>query len=630
MISVDGWKHRLSKVKDRIEKADLMNEFSWKARYENPELSALYANKALETADWEKYRRGKAYAWLNLAYGHFLKSENQKALEYLTKCLRFFEKEEGEQGLPIALYLMGNIHESFGDYEASLEMCQRALKLARKNELKEIEGEVLSVLGLVYSRLSDFDRAIQYYQESLDIRAEEGDHKAMASSLNRIARIHALKKEYETALDHYQQSLKIRQEQGHISAIPWTYLGMASTYEEMGDYTRAIEYYSKNLEAGCGDIDQRCRLQCLIGKGRCCFNNKDFGKAQSLLEEAIKLAEELDARPLLYEAHLAVARLFEAQENASSALFHYKRFQEIREEVHNAETRNRMKNQQIAFAVEKAEQEKEIFQLRNVELKAAFDEIAMKNQAITDSINYAKRIQNALLPQRSEMRGYMPDHFILFLPRDIVSGDFYWASKVEGKIVFTAADCTGHGVPGAFMSMLGLAFLDEIVNKQKVLQADRILDLLRREIVAALKQTGAEEDTKDGMDMGLCVYDPAKNEIQFSGAYNPMYLLRSNEIIEYRADRMPIGYYSKEGQAFTNHLIKLQAGDTIYLFSDGYADQFGGDRGKKLKYKVFQEYLLEVRSSPMADQHKTLERRFYEWMGDYEQIDDVVIMGVRF
>ncbi|KKK84505.1 hypothetical protein LCGC14_2782670, partial [marine sediment metagenome] len=413
--------------------------------YENPELSEVYAKKALETADWEKYRKGKAYAWLNLAYVHFLKSENQKAMEYLTKGLRFFNKQETSRGLPIALNLMGNIHESFGDYEASLEMCQKALNLARKNSFKEIEGEVLSVLGLVYSRLSDHERAIKHYQESLDIRSEEGDHKAMASSLNRIARIHALKAEFDTALDYYRQSLKIREEHNQVSAIPWTYLGMASTYEEMEDFILAIEYYEKNV--GSGNIDRRCRLQCLIGLGRSYCRINENKKALKFLEEAVKLAEAMDAKPLLYEAHYALALLFEEQKKPALSLQHYKLFHKLREEVHNADTRNRLKNQQIAFAVEKSEQEKEIFQLRNVELKSAFDEIHMKNVAIMDSINYASRIQSAILPQKDELKDYLKEYFILFLPRDVVSGDFFWSAKVNGKVVFTAADCTGHGVP---------------------------------------------------------------------------------------------------------------------------------------------------------------------------------------
>ena len=218
-----------------------------------------------------------------------------------------------------------------------------------------------------------------------------------------------------------------------------------------------------------------------------------------------------------------------------------------------------------------------------MELKAAFDEINQKNQEITDSINYASRIQGALLPQKSEMDEYLPEYFILFLPRDIVSGDFYWSSRIGDKIIFTAADCTGHGVPGAFMSMLGVAFLDEIVNKRRVTQAGLILDELRKEVISALKQTGAHDGTRDGIDMGLCVYDPGTQKLQFSGAYNPMYLLRKGELTEYRGDRMPIGFIDKEGQPFANQVFEIQPGDIVYLFSDGYADQFGGEKGKKLK-----------------------------------------------
>ncbi len=623
-------KAKLKYVKDRVEKTDLLNEYSWSIRYEDAALAAKYAKKAIQAAEHAKYSRGKAYGMLNLAYVHFLDSENQDALECLSKGLRFFRKHENEKGLPIALNLMGNIYESFGDYATGLEYCQNALKLARENDFREIEGEVLSVIGLIYSRLYDYDRALEHYREGLDIRAETGDDKAMASSLNRIARVYTLNKEYNKALDFYRQSLEIRQREGHLSAIPWTYLGMASTYEEMGDYRMAIEYYEKNLPGNHTDIDRRCRLQCFLGLGRSHLRLKEYREALKFLQDTITMAEDLQAKPLLFEAHHALAELYGFLNEPANALSHFKVFHKVREEVHSSESGNRLKNQQIAFAIEKSEREKEIFQLRNVELKEAFDEIHMKNKAITDSINYASRIQTALLPQKSELEEYLPEHFVLFLPRDIVSGDFFWCTKVDEKIIFTAADCTGHGVPGAFMSMLGIAFLDEIVNKRKTLEAGRILEDLRKEIIKALKQTDSQGGTMDGIDMGLCVFDRENSELQYAGAYNPMYLARNGEITEYKADRIPIGYSYGKDIAFTNHPLQILPGDTVYLFSDGYADQFGGEKGKKLKYKTLQKYILEVQPESMLIQKNILEKKILDWMGNHEQVDDVVIMGVRF
>jgi serine phosphatase RsbU (regulator of sigma subunit) len=370
-------------------------------------------------------------------------------------------------------------------------------------------------------------------------------------------------------------------------------------------------------------VDKRCRLQCLLGSGRVLFNEGNVGEATRHLDESLKMARELNARPLEYETHRAFAALYESTGELRKSLEHYMEFHRIREEVHSAEAQNRMKEQQIAFAVEKSEKEKEIYHLRHVELKAAYDEI-------TDSINYASRIQGALLPSREFLEHYLPEHFIMFLPRDIVSGDFYWATVLDSKIVFAAADCTGHGVPGAFMSMLGIAFLDEIVNKRGVISANGILFDLRKEVIKALKQTGKEEEQKDGMDIALCVYDLKNKRLEYSGAYNPLYLVRKGELTEYKADRLPISFVEDMDQAYTSHAIDIMDGDTMYIFSDGYPDQFGGPDGKKFKYKPLKALLLSIQDESLYIQKQRLEKHFSEWKGDLAQIDDVLLIGVRF
>ena len=626
----DYIKSRLAKTRDIKKKIDLLNQLAWELRYTDLEESRRCTEEAYELSKEKDYPRGRAYARLNLAVNHFLKSENREALEYLRRSLKYFTKNETEKGYPVALTFAGNIYESFGDYETALEYVQEALKKAREIRYKEGEGEAQSVIGLIYSRLPDFDHALTAYNESLQIRDKLGDQKAVASSLNRIGRIYALKKQYDQALDHYHKSLKIREELKQSGALPWTYLGLASTYEEMGDLENAKSYYSKNLDNECSEIDKRCRLQSILGMGRVMIRMEKMDDAYQFLDDSLKLARELRAKPLQYEVHYALANYFELTGNPKEALKQYKIYYELREEVNNDETRNRLKNQQIAFAVEKAEKEKEIYQLRNVELKAAYDEINLINQEITASINYASRIQAALLPQKEVLNKTLPDHFILFLPRDIVSGDFYWASQADRKIIFCAADCTGHGVPGAFMSMLGITFLDEIVNQRNVLAANEILNNLRKEVIKALKQTGKEQEQKDGMDIALCQYDKLTGKLEYAGAYNSIYLISDGELQEFKGDRMPISYLEDITQSFQSQKIDINIGDIVYLFSDGYADQFGGADGKKFKYGSLKEYLLKIHKKPMDEQKTLLEKKFYSWKGDREQIDDVILMGVRF
>ncbi len=265
----------------------------------------------------------------------------------------------------------------------------------------------------------------------------------------------------------------------------------------------------------------------------------------------------------------------------------------------------------------------------NVEISNQKDVIEARNRDITDSIRYAKRIQNALLPSFEVLKDAFTDSFILFKPRDIVSGDFYWAKKKNGEVIVVAADCTGHGVPGAFMSMLGISFLNEIVDKNNVTEPGRILDMLRESVVSSLKQRQAESETRDGMDMALSKISYKKNMLWFAGAYNPLWLVRNGELTEQRADRMPIAIYDNM-HAFTTHDIALRKGDSLYMFSDGYADQFGGPEGKKFKSRHFQELLLSMQDKPMDEQKEILNASIEEWRGDYEQVDDIVVVGIKY
>jgi serine phosphatase RsbU (regulator of sigma subunit) len=263
------------------------------------------------------------------------------------------------------------------------------------------------------------------------------------------------------------------------------------------------------------------------------------------------------------------------------------------------------------------------------EIEGQRDEISAKNKSITDSIEYAKRIQTAILPSEEFAKEFLPEHFILFRPRDIVSGDFYWMTKKDNLLVLIAADCTGHGVPGAFMSMLGVSFLNEIINRHNVTKASEILNSLRTDIKKTLGQEGKEGEAKDGMDIALCIIDLENMKMQYSGAYNPLYLFRNNEFIEVKADRMPIGIYIKEKDSFTNNEIDLQKGDVFYIFSDGFQDQFGGEDGQKFKTKNYKKLLLDIHQKPMAEQREILDTTVDAWRGDWEQVDDIIIMGIR-
>lgn len=267
------------------------------------------------------------------------------------------------------------------------------------------------------------------------------------------------------------------------------------------------------------------------------------------------------------------------------------------------------------------------------EIEKQSEQIAELYEQVKDSILYAKRIQEAILPSNAEITHNLKQSLVLFRPKDIVSGDFYWYSEKKDKVIIVAADCTGHGVPGALMSMIGSSLLNEIVNEKRITKPNEILLALKHGVINALnKQNSNGEQTKDGMDMAILTIPKNGTTIQYAGANNPLWMIRNGEIIETRADRQPVGFFGDNlNTPYTNHDIEIQKGDALYIFSDGYADQFGGPRGKKFKYSQFKKLLVDIQEKDMNNQKDILNRTIEDWMGaEEEQIDDILVIGIRF
>ena len=278
--------------------------------------------------------------------------------------------------------------------------------------------------------------------------------------------------------------------------------------------------------------------------------------------------------------------------------------------------------------------QKKIIEDQHEEVKKKNEKITEQNDQIKASIQYARRIQEALLPPEKVISEMLNEYFVFYKPRDIVSGDFYWFKKMKNTLIFAAADSTGHGVPGAFMSMLGIAFLNEIVTEDFYASdnctAAIILDNLRDKIKKTLRQTGSgDNQTSDGMDMSIVLINTENLMVQFAGAYNPLYIVRNNKLTEVHADKMPVGIYVKDDQNFTNKRAQLQKNDILYMFSDGYYDQFGEETGRKFMKKRFRELLEEISPKSMKEQYEILDKTFTEWKGNTEQSDDVLVTGIK-
>jgi serine phosphatase RsbU (regulator of sigma subunit) len=256
--------------------------------------------------------------------------------------------------------------------------------------------------------------------------------------------------------------------------------------------------------------------------------------------------------------------------------------------------------------------------------------LLVQRRELMASLKYASLIQRAVLPDQRYLENILSDYFILHKPRDIVSGDFYYCSREEELVVVAAGDCTGHGVPGALMSIMGISFLNEILSARGPCKPARILNLLRERVMNALHQRGEELENKDAIDMALCVFDSAKSELQYAGANNPLYHIRDKVLTEIKADKMPVGINAIEEESFTNHSLQLIPGDCVYIFSDGYPDQFGGPMNKKFKYGPLKELLIRISDRPMAKQHEELDHVIESWKGSEPQVDDILIFGITF
>jgi len=309
---------------------------------------------------------------------------------------------------------------------------------------------------------------------------------------------------------------------------------------------------------------------------------------------------------------------------------------------------NRELEQKVKERTREVVMQKEEIEAQKEEIEAQLDLATMQRDTISqqkdlilDSIQYAERIQSALLPPTTYLSDILKDHFILFRPRDIVSGDYYWTTLRGDRLMIAVADCTGHGVPGAFLSMLGITYMNEIVNRNESIRANQILDELRDFVISSLHQTGSRGEARDGIEIALCIIHTGTHMMEYAGANRPVYLVREgatreagssgrdHSLIQIRGDRMPIGIYEQEVVPFTSQEIRLQENDSLYLFSDGYVDQLGGPDRKTFRSKRFREFLLEIREHPMEVQKKLLSERLEQWQGNVEQIDDILVMGIR-
>jgi serine phosphatase RsbU (regulator of sigma subunit) len=551
------------------------------------------------------------------------------ALRWSQKAIRIFEDTgnnfslaEMISGLAMAVWDMGNFSDA-------LEHAFRVMRIYQEMGNNAMGGITSYQIGSFYYDLKDYANAEYYFQQGYTLSlTSESTRTSAARSLVGLGDVSVAKGDYQKAFAFFMQAKQIQEEVNDVAGLARTLNDLGTTHRSLGEFELALQYL-KQSEAIRRTLSNKTGLiTTLIELGELFLLQKEYKQALQLLDEAVELTRGQQTKAKRFRAFRLLSDVHKNLGNFESALQYYHDFYQLKEEVMGDEFGLKMKNLEKKAELERSEREAEIYRLRNVELKSAYDEVEKKNRDITSSINYAKRIQDAMLPHWELAKQHLAEAFVYFVPRDIVSGDFYWFAEKDGKAIVAAVDCTGHGVPGAFMSMIGMNLLAQIVHLKGITAPAAILDQMHLGIQQALQQSQGEN--RDGMDMAVCTLDYQQQRLAFAGAKNPLVYVENGALQVIKGDKMPIGgAEAREGQRFTEHSIPMLPGNAYYLFSDGFEDQFGGPQNKKFKQQRLRELLLSICHLPMQAQRQALQQAFEHWKGQERQIDDVLVLGFK-
>jgi CheY-like chemotaxis protein len=552
-----------------------------------------------------------------------------------------YEKSDNIREAAAYINKVAYLYWQNGISKDAIKYFQKSLSLNNETGNQNAVRTIYNNLGFIYSEYGDYHSAINYFTENLKICRSLNRKEGTATALINISEALFELKEYNKLNEKLFKALDLAKEINNFQIIKSCYELLYKNYEKLGDSEKSGEYFElylslqkhlqkKKLESL--EIKTRQAEARAIAKERLLISAKDT------LNEMVKINREMQLQNQLLNREKAIKELAlkeeQARRNELEALAKARRIMLLFVIIALSSVTFIMVLVYFQFSQKK--KANALLEEQKIEIEKQRDLANIQKKKLTDSIQYAKRIQNAILPPTELLDNLMQDYFVLYRPRDIVSGDFYWITNKSNILILAAADCTGHGVPGAFMSMLGVAFLNEIVNKIVInkhissLQADEILNELRKNVIHSLHQTGRHDEPKDGMDMALCIIDYNENTLQFAGARNPLYLIQNGELAQYNADKMSVSYSQRINRPFTKHNVKLNIGDVLYIFSDGYIDQFGGDHGMKYKTKSLKELLLSIYHKPMCEQKEILIKKHEEWKGGRNQLDDILIFGLRY
>lgn len=619
---------------------------------------------------WPKYNE-----WLEGYIGSLLK---KKGLS---------EKElwHYKEAMAIVINTKGYYFDEKGNIPLAIDFYHQALKI--REEIGDLEGMALSYnnIGSVYHYMEDYSLALQYYEMSLGIQKELQDTIGMSRSYSNMGAIYHLWGEQEKGIDLMIKSLELKEMINDLDGLASGYINLGITFKLMEEFDLAKDYYEKGLSLYEDINNDRGISAAYYNLGNLSFKTGDYKNALSYLLESLKIAQKEDLLIEVQDASEILSGAYEKLGNYKESLSMYKLFISMRDSISSEEALKSTIELQTKYEYEKkaatdsiknaeaeklylanleaekaevrakkkqnvflfiglglvalfgffmfnrfkvTQKQKNIIDEQRKEVELTHEQLAEHHKEIQDSIVYAKRIQEAIMPSMNSMNAALKSGFVLYLPKDVVAGDFFWMEQMEDIVYYAAADCTGHGVPGAMVSVVCSNALSKALLEERRMHVGQLLDRTRDIVVERLAKSG--EEVKDGMDISLCALNRNTGELRWAGANNPLWVLRegADQIEEIKANKQPIGKYA-DPVPFTEHLLQLNSGDSIYVFTDGFQDQFGGEKGKKYKPSQLKEFLLSIQGLSLDEQKVKLHEEFVSWKGSLEQLDDVCFIAVR-
>ena len=598
-----------------------------------------YANEALDLASKVNYIKGKAKAYNSLADAYWFHSDYEKAQQYYFKAYRINDSIHDQKAVAFSLY---NI------------------------------GWILCIQQHNYESDKYLYQSLQIYQSIKDTSGLLSIYNALASYyVDRSLNEKTTKQYFDSAIVYFNKGVNYAKQSKSYSNLGKYYGNMGDLFYQQGDYNSSMFYNTKSLEIHQKLQDSSSIIISLLNIGLCEMQTNHVKEAISKFKVTYGFTKRHDIKDIRIIALHSLAQSNYKLGKYKDGFDAYQEYVDLKESIDKEAYSTNISDLQSTYSLEKSEANVEklkqaneiqelknkkntyfIFgllivalivilvaallfrqnkqkQLTNIQLKEQNHIIAEKKQEIDNSIQYAKGIQQSILPDISELTNQFKESFVYYKPKDVVSGDFYWFSKVENDFYCIAADCTGHGVPGALMSIIGIDKIVQAVFEKKIDNPGKVLSYLNQQIKKVLKQHSDESKQMDGMDIALLKFTSDLSQLEFSGANRPLFLIREGILTEYKADKTAIAGFTIDSQEFSSTKVALQKNDSLFIFTDGYADQFGGDAGKKFMSKNLKDLLISISHLTCAEQKQRIEIAFNNWKQSYEQVDDVLIIGIK-